>query len=67
MRFYIAMMTFLLFFFAAIMVLIIRDTPTKQTPEESPSYWHWLDEQNPLEDMIHYLTYEEVMPGEAQE
>lgn len=53
--------------------LIITDAPIAaalglREPEvtPSPSWWHWRDEQAPREDMIHYLTYEEV-PHEGQE
>ena len=56
-----------------ILWIIIMDTPIvyalglSARPEvtESPSWWHWKDEQEPREEMIHYLTYEEVQ-HEAQ-
>ena len=55
---------------AAIIMFIIHDTPVfraPQTPALSPSYWHWQDGVSPREDTIHYLTYEEAMPDEAQD
>lgn len=60
-------MFFLLFLLAAVILLIIKDTPTTLTPSVSPSYWHWKDGVSPHEDTIHYLTYEEAMPDEAQD
>ena len=60
-------------FMLALLFLIVLDTPIadalgiRKEPEttESPSWWHIIDENDPREDMIHYVTYDEVMPSEA--
>ena len=49
----------------ALLAFCISDTP--MSPALSPSYWHWQDGVSPREDTIHYLTYEEAMPDEAQD
>lgn len=62
--FLIILAAWLLLLFA-LLAFCISYTPKKPTP--SPSYWHWLDSVDPREDTMHYLTYEEAMPGEVQE
>ena len=63
MKHYIIGLFFLWVLFVACLLLIFKGTPMRQTPAESQSYWHWLDEQNPHEDMIHYITYDNMNGG----
>lgn len=50
----------LLLILAEGVLLLILAGAARPAPAASPSFWHWQDEQNPKEDTIHYLTYEDM-------
>ena len=53
-----------LFIWALLFAFILYDTP--KMPEkviESPSYWHWLDENYPREDTAHYFPAPSETPS----
>jgi len=37
------------------LLMVFGQAEKVEPVEESPSYWHWLDEHSPREDTAHYM------------
>lgn len=60
MRYRLLELLLVLLIWGLLIAFIIYDTPKITHVAESPSYWHWLDENYPREYTAHYLP----TPGE---